>query len=178
MTDKELQKLKRTDLLEILVEQGKEIEKLRAEKEVVEEKLRDRTICIDKAGTIAEASFQLNGVFEAAHAAAAQYLENIQHLSERQENVCAQMERESREKCEAMERETTEKCETMERETTEKCETMERETTEKCETMLAEAQKGVDERWMEISKRLEAFYDAHRGLRELLTMVGGANLDQ
>lgn len=167
MTDKELQKLKRVELLEILVEQGKEIEKLRAEKAVLEDKLRDRAICIDKAGTIAEASFQLNGVFEAAHAAAAQYLENIQYLSERQENVCAQMERESREKCE-----------TMERETTEKCKTMEREMTEKCETMLAEAQKGVDERWLEISKRLEAFYDAHRGLRELLTMVGGANLDK
>lgn len=75
MTDKELQKLKRADLLEILVEQGKEIEKLRAEIETLEKKLNDRTICIDKTGTIAEASFQLNGVFEAAHAASAQYLE-------------------------------------------------------------------------------------------------------
>lgn len=156
MTDKELQKLKRVELLEILVEQGKEIEKLRAEKAVLEDKLRDRAICIDKAGTIAEASFQLNGVFEAAHAAAAQYLENIQNLSSRQEALCAQMELE----------------------TTAKCEAMERETAEKCETMLAEAQKGVDERWMEISQRLEAFYEAHRGLRELLNMVGGANLDK
>lgn len=156
MTDKELQKLKRADLLEILVEQGKEIEKLRAEIETLEKKLNDRTICIDKAGTIAEASFQLNGVFEAAHAASAQYLENIQHLSERQERICAQMEAESREKCE----------------------TMEKETTQKCEAMLAEAKKGVDERWMELSQRLETFYDAHRGLREILTMVGGAKLDQ
>lgn len=156
MTEKELQKLKRADLLEILVEQGKEIEKLHAEIDTLQKKLNDRTICIDKAGTIAEASFQLNGIFEAAHAASAQYLENIQHLSERQEKICAKMEQESREKCE----------------------TMERETTEKCEAMLAEAQKGVDERWLEISQRLEAFYDAHRGLRELLTMVGGAQLDK
>lgn len=156
MTEKELQKLKRADLLEILVEQGKEIEKLHAEIDTLQKKLNDRTICIDKAGTIAEAAFQLNGIFEAAHAASAQYLENIQHLSERQEKICAKMEQESREKCENMERETT----------------------EKCEAMLAEAQKGVDERWLEISQRLEAFYDAHRGLRELLTMVGGAQLDK
>ncbi len=154
MTNKELQKLKRTDLLEILVEQGKALEKLRAENDALQKKLEDRTICIEKAGTIAEASLQLNGVFEAAHAAATQYLENIQNLSERQEKVCAQMEQEAREKCEAMERETS----------------------EKCEAMLKEAEKGVDERWREISQKLENFYDAHRGLRELLTMVGNMNL--
>lgn len=148
MTDKELQKLKRVDLLEILVEQGKEIEALRLENERLEKKLNDRTICIDKAGSIAEASFQLNGVFEAAHAASAQYLENIRLLSERQETVCTQMEAECREKCE----------------------TLERETAEKCEAMLAETQKSVDERWLEISQRLEAFYNEHQGLRELLVM--------
>lgn len=156
MTDKELQKMKRGDLLEILVEQGKEIERLREANELLEKKLNDRTICINKAGSIAEASFQLNGIFEAAHAASSQYLENIQYLSERQEKICAQMEAES----------------------TEKCEMMERETTAKCEAMLAEAEKGVEQRWLEISQRLEAFYDAHRGLRELLTMVGSAKLDE
>lgn len=156
MTEKELQKLKRGDLLEILVEQGKEIEKLRAENETLQKKLNDRTICIDKAGTIAEASFQLNGIFEAAHAASAQYLENIQYLSERQERICAQMEQECKDRCEKLERETT----------------------EKCEAMIASAEKGVEERWTEISERLETFYNAHKGLRELLTMVGGAKLDQ
>ena len=154
MTEKEIQKLKRADLLEIMVEQGKEIEKLRAENEALQKKLNDRTICIDNAGTIAEASFLLNGVFEAAHAASAQYLENIQYLSERQETVCAEMERETREKCDLMEREMT----------------------EKCKAMLEEAEKGVEERWMELSQRLEVFYDAHKGLRELMTSVGSIKL--
>ncbi len=167
MTEKEIQKLKRTDLLEILVEQGKEIERLQKETENLRKQLNDRTICIDKAGTIAEAAFQLNGVFEAAHAASMQYLENIRHLSEQQEKICADMERE-----------TIEKCETLERETTEKCEALERVTMEKCQALEAEAQKGVDERWKEMSQRLEAFYDEHRGLRELLTKVGGAQLDK
>ncbi len=150
MTEKEIKKLKRSDLLEILVEQGKEIEKLRAEVESLQEKLQNRTITIDKAGTLAEAAFQLNGVFEAAQAASTQYLENIQHLSERQEEVCAKMEHE----------------------TWKKCEEKERETEEKCAKMLAEAQKGADERWNDISQRLEAFYEAHQGMRELLKTVG------
>lgn len=144
MTEKELQKLKRIDLLEILVEQGKEIEKLRAENEDLQKKLNDRMIHIDNAGSIAEASLQLSGIFEAAQAASVQYLENIQYLSERQETVCAQMERETREKCDAM---------------------------------LKEAEKGVDERWMELSQRLEAFYDAHKGLRELMASVESIKME-
>ncbi len=156
MTEKELQKLKRADLLEILVEQGKEIERLQKENEILQKQLNNRTICIDKAGTIAEAAFQLNGIFEAAHAASAQYLENIQHLSARQEKVCAEMEQKSKEKCE----------------------TMERETAERCKSLLEEAQKRVDERWQELSGRLEAFYDEHKGLRELMAIVGGSQLDK
>jgi len=156
MTEKELQKLKRSDLLEILVAQGKEIEVLREEKDDLEKKLKNRTICIENAGTIAEAAVQLNGVFEAAQAAAEQYLESVQSMEDRQKILCAQMERE----------------------TAERCETLERETTERCEAMLAEAQKGVEEHWMEISQRLEMFYDAHCGLRELLKSIEGANFDE
>jgi len=146
MTEKELRKLKRVDLLEILVEQGKKIETLQEEIEGLQKKLNDRTICIDKAGNIAEASLQLNGIFEAAHTASAQYLENIQQLSEKQEKICAQMQQDCREKCEAMERETA----------------------EKCEVMLAQAEKAVEERWAELSGRLEEFYDAHKGIREMM----------
>ena len=41
MTEVELRKLKRSDLLEILVEQGKENEKLKARVDELEEKHRD-----------------------------------------------------------------------------------------------------------------------------------------
>lgn len=48
-------------------------------------------IKINQAGSIAEASLQLNQVFEAAQQAAEQYLENIRSLSGRQEQVCQQI---------------------------------------------------------------------------------------
>lgn len=150
MTEKELHKLKRVELLEILVDQGKEIERLSAELEQARKELEDRKIRIDKAGTIAEAAFQLNGVFEAAQAASVQYLENIKYLSGRQEAICADMEEETRRKCAQMEQETK----------------------EKCTKMLEEAERGAEQKWENISTKLQDFYDAHQGLREILALVG------
>lgn len=80
MTDKEVHKLKRAELLEILVEQKKEIARLKKRLKAAEEKLESRDILIRQAGSIAEASLQLNHIFEDAQNAADQYLENIRRL--------------------------------------------------------------------------------------------------
>lgn len=82
MTNKELRKLKRSELLEIMLEQQKEIERLQKELEAAEAKLEEKEILIGKTGSIAEAALQLNGVFEAAQKAADQYLYNIRKQSD------------------------------------------------------------------------------------------------
>lgn len=102
MTERELRKLSRADLLELLLEQLKENERLCGDLEAAQKQLADRKVLLEKAGSIAEASLQLNGVFQAAQAACAQYIENIERLSAQQEQLCAQMERETREKCDHM----------------------------------------------------------------------------
>lgn len=38
--------------------------------------------------------------------------------------------------------------------------------------MSREAQEGADRRWAEISEKLQNFYDAHKGLKEILPYVG------
>ena len=78
---KELRKLNRMELLEMLVELSEENEKLKAENDDIRAKLDDRAIQLGKTGNIAEASMKLNGVFDAAQRAADQYLENIKRLS-------------------------------------------------------------------------------------------------
>lgn len=80
MTEKELHKLKRAELLEMMLAQSREIEVLRARIDALETKLADREIRIRESGSIAEAVLKLNGIFEAAQAAADQYLENIRRL--------------------------------------------------------------------------------------------------
>lgn len=82
MTDAELKKLKRHELLQMLLEQSKTLEALRAELEEKNKLLEERRIKLEKSGSIAEAALKLNDIFEAAQAAADQYLYNIKLASE------------------------------------------------------------------------------------------------
>lgn len=84
MTDQELRKLSRVELLELLLEEKQEKDRLRGQLEKANELLTKRAIEIDCAGSIAEASLALNGVFEAAQKAADQYLENVRRIAEEQ----------------------------------------------------------------------------------------------
>ena len=70
----DLKKLSRTELLELLLEQTKELEATQAKVEELENQLADRRIRLEKAGNIAEAALQLNRIFEAAQKAADDYV--------------------------------------------------------------------------------------------------------
>ena len=98
MTERELRRLSRTDLLELLVAQRRENEQLRCILDQTQAQLADRTIHINNAGSIAEASLRLGGIFTAAQDSCQYYLENIKLLSERQSQVCQQMEQDTKEK--------------------------------------------------------------------------------
>lgn len=77
MEDKELRKLNRQELLEILLEVTKENEQLKAELADTKKKLDSKWYRLKKAGNIAEASLELNDVFAKAQQAADEYLCNI-----------------------------------------------------------------------------------------------------
>lgn len=198
MIDRELGRLKRAELLELLIEQAKEAERLKKELADAQKLLESREIKLEQAGSIAEAALQVNGVFEAAQDAAAQYLENIETLSEKQEAICAKREEESVRKAEQMlseaqakaeqmlteaqaERDKAQRecaqtdenvrkqCEELAERTRKQCEELIRRTKQQCEDMKQEADFQVEEKWKNISNRLEEFYKAHEDLRELLT---------
>ena len=102
MTERELRKLSRADLLELLLAQRRENEQLRCILDQTQAQLADRTIKIENAGSIAEASLQLNGIFSAAQESCQQYLDNIKLMNEQQTQACQQMEQETKEKCDRM----------------------------------------------------------------------------
>ncbi len=74
MTNKELRKLSRAELIDILFELQTQNENLTAENRELAAQLESRQLQITEAGSIAEAALRLNGVFEAAQAAADQYV--------------------------------------------------------------------------------------------------------
>lgn len=91
MTNKELKKLSRADLLDLLLVQTRETERLKKKLLEMEKELEDRQIRMSTVGTLAEAMVEINGVMASAQAAADQYLENI-----------AAMEAETRKKCDLL----------------------------------------------------------------------------
>lgn len=109
MTDKELRKLTRAELLEILLAQSREIDRLNTDLERIQQQLQKREIALTSAGNIAEAALLLNGVFEAAQAAADQYLENIMSPVMDTETQCSRMLDETRQQCSDMLQATAEK---------------------------------------------------------------------
>lgn len=82
MADKELRKLQKIELLEILVDQRKRIDELEKELSETKAKLEDREIKIRNSGSLAEASLKLTNIFEEAQKAVDLYTDNIKQQAE------------------------------------------------------------------------------------------------
>lgn len=78
MTEKELRKLNRYQLLELLIVQTERADKLQQQLEKLQQRLNEKEIQMTVLGSIAEASLELSGVFTAAQKAADMYLEAAQ----------------------------------------------------------------------------------------------------
>ena len=102
MTEKELKKLNRYQLLELLIMQTTRADQLQKQLEEVQNKLNSREMDLASVGSIAEASLQLSGIFNAAQDSCQCYMDNIRLLSERQSAICQQMEEETKERCNKM----------------------------------------------------------------------------
>lgn len=63
MTDKELKRLSRVELIDIIYELQKQKDAADVRVAQLQEKLNQRELCIAQAGSIAEAAIGLNGVF-------------------------------------------------------------------------------------------------------------------
>ena len=88
MTDKELKKLSRSELLDMLIYQAEENKKLREELESARLELLKREIAIEKSGSLAEASMYMSGLFDSADRAAKIYLENIEQRKRETDEIC------------------------------------------------------------------------------------------
>ncbi|MCD7839295.1 MAG: hypothetical protein LUG46_01560 [Erysipelotrichaceae bacterium] len=89
---KELRKMNRTELIEIIYALQQNEKLLRKENEELQQKLNDKILIIDQAGSIAQASISLNHVFDDAQCAAEQYLLSTQYY-------CEELKRKTEEEC-------------------------------------------------------------------------------
>lgn len=77
MAEKELKKMNRTELVEIIYALQQREEELKKENAVLQEKLNDRIVKIEQSGSIAEAVIVLNNIFQNAQNTADQYIESV-----------------------------------------------------------------------------------------------------
>lgn len=91
MPEKELRKLNRSELLQLLLIQTRENERLQKELDAAHRQIADRRLHVEKAGNLAQAVLEVNHVLEAAQKAAEQYLLNISAMEQETEQRCERM---------------------------------------------------------------------------------------
>jgi peptidoglycan hydrolase CwlO-like protein len=187
MTSKEFSRLRRQDLLELLLTQGREakateeqlaaaeqqcqeleascqrfkdkldekdrqIDKLKARldrkdetihrlQDTIKEERKSRRIQLEDAGSLAEASLRLGGVFEAAQKSADLYLENIQARHRDLDQELAAREQECQRSCDRLRQETVAECQALKDDTRAACLRQTVETAKKCAAMRTDMQE-------------------------------------
>ena len=82
MTDQDVKKLSRADLLELLLAQLQENQQLRAQLEETKRQLAERKIDTPVLGSLAEAASRLDAIFQAADRTAQQYQKELSSFSD------------------------------------------------------------------------------------------------
>ncbi len=168
MTDKELRKLSRSELLELLLAQGRENAGLQARVSELEVQLESKRIEIGHAGSIAEAALQLNDVIGATQRAADQYMENTRRVCDEQ-----------RAKCEQDVQARYDECDRESRRSQEEIERLVSDAKANAQRMLTEAEEAADKRQREAEHQAErTIYDARRQADQILSEAEQSRREQ
>ena len=98
MFNKELKKLNRRELVEIIYQMKKNEQRLQKKIASLQAELQDKRMYISEAGSIAEAAASITNIFAAAQETADLYLHEISCMKADAEKQCEKMLEEAREK--------------------------------------------------------------------------------
>lgn len=138
MEDKDLRKLSRAELLEMLIQQSKEVERLKAE----QAQTRRQLDAITDANALAEAAEKLVAMMADRQLPAVPNLAGSSETREQADAILAQARAEARQ--------------------------MLMDTQTRCDEMVARAREESQRWWSETSRKLDTYYREHPGLREQL----------
>ncbi len=159
MTDKELRHLSRAELIDIIYELQKQSDEKDAQMQEMQTALDERTLRISNAGSIAEAAVSINGVFEAAQAAADQYLASVKSAMADMERTLAEAEEKRRTILSDAEKQAAD---------------MLRRAEEQVASMEAATEKQCAEKWSAFAHRANTLIAAHKELQDLMAGGSGA----
>lgn len=82
MRSRDCRHYSRRELIEIIYELERREERLQRKLDKARERLRERTVRMDRAGSLAEVAAVLSGLFEAADETASMYLDGVRAQAE------------------------------------------------------------------------------------------------
>ena len=134
--------LSKNEMIMVMHDQEQEIQRLKAKVAELQGTIDNYEIKISETGTLAEASAQINNLFEAAQATVETYIANIKKREEKSEQILADVQKQADE--------IISEAETV------------------AQKRLAAADVEIDEKWAVIESRLLVMYESHKGLQELV----------
>ena len=168
MTAKELKRMSRSELLQLLIDRSSEVEKLNEMLAQKTEQLsqasanaESRSFSFENAGSLAEAAVAASNIINDAQKAADLYLSNIERMRKEQEAAGEKLLAEAREKAEALINEAQQKCALMEADARRRCDELRRN-----------AEQDSQHNWEELSRRLDQLSDNNAELRSMLSPEG------
>ena len=150
MPDRELRRMRRAELVEIILALKQTEDRLRAENAALSAQLQERQIHIENAGSIAQAALELNKVFEAAQAAADEYVASVRAANK---NTDAQAQTEAANLKARTQKECDEQAEAAARSRA--------QTEADCKAMLARTQQEIQQRWAAFDRRASELLDGY-----------------
>lgn len=143
-TEKDIKKLGRTELVDVIYQLKKSEQKLEEQVQTLQAALDEKNLRMENVGSIAEASLALTDIFSNAQTAADTYLDEIKSRRAVVEEECDKLSAEAQEKADTLLRETQAQTEKSLQDTREQTDLMLQEAQAKTDAMLQEAQAKAD----------------------------------
>lgn len=150
--------------MDIILELQQTEQKLRRENDSLRRQLESKELKQSEAGSIAEAALSLNGVFEAAQAAADQYLAQIRAANSSVEAQAQQI----RSAAEEQAQKTVSEAEAQAQQTISDAQKQADQIAAESQRKLAETDSEIAQRWEAFQARAEALLSARTELKSLL----------
>ena len=163
MADRELRRMHRAELIEIIYALKQSEDQLKAQNAALTAQLQDRQLRLEKAGSIAQAALELNNVFAAAQAAADDYLHSVQaslaDTDAAAANTLSQARSEARRILEQAQADADALTAASEQKRT--------QTEADCKAMVEQAEQEVQQRWQAFDRKANELLDQYRSADSL-----------
>ena len=169
MPDRELRRMRRAELVEIILALKQTEDRLRAENAALSTQLQERQIHIENAGSIAQAALELNNVFAAAQAAADDYLHSVQASVADTNATAANTLSQARSEAKRILEQAQADADSLKAQAQQECDAMTAAAAQKrtqteadCKAMVERAEQEVQQRWQAFDHKANELLDQYR----------------